>query len=184
MQTRQAIRRAAYRLFSEQGYDATPVHQIAEEANVSIATIFRYFPTKEDIVLTDEYDPIKAAALRSRPAGEPPLAALRNAILDSLRPTFERDQPEISARVKLMYEVPAIRARISESTRTTGRVLAEVLAQRCGRPIDDLEMRVLTAIVLSAFHEALMYWVEGDLRGDFIQLVERALNVVCTSLPE
>src|SRR6478735_2233854 len=70
IQTRQAIRRAAYRLFEEQGYDATPVDRIAEAADVSPSTVFRYFPTKEDIVLTDEYDPLIEATIRSRPADE------------------------------------------------------------------------------------------------------------------
>src|SRR5882762_5510974 len=77
VQTREAIRRAAYRLFAEQGYDATPVDQIAAEADVSPSTVFRYFPTKEDIVLTDEYDEPMADVLRGRPLDEQPLASVR-----------------------------------------------------------------------------------------------------------
>lgn len=71
IKTRTAIRRATYRLIAEQGYEATTVEQIAEAAEVSPSTVFRYFPTKEDIVLTDEFDPIMLRELRSRPAGEP-----------------------------------------------------------------------------------------------------------------
>src|SRR5882757_3838028 len=77
IQTRQAIRSAAYRLFTEQGYDATPVDRIAAAADVSPSTVFRYFPTKEDIVLTDEYDDEMAQDLRNRPADEPPLLSVR-----------------------------------------------------------------------------------------------------------
>lgn len=65
LKTRVAIRRATYRLIAEQGYDATTVEQIAEAAEVSPSTVFRYFPTKEDIVLTDEFDPVIVAALRA-----------------------------------------------------------------------------------------------------------------------
>ena len=54
--TRAAIREHALRLFREQGYDATTIDQIAEAAEVSPSTFFRYFPTKEDVVLQDELD--------------------------------------------------------------------------------------------------------------------------------
>lgn len=72
LKTRTAIRGAAFRLIAKQGYEATTVEQIAEASEVSPSTVFRYFPTKEDIVLTDEYDPVMASVLRSRPAGESP----------------------------------------------------------------------------------------------------------------
>src|SRR6266516_841718 len=54
--TRAAIRDHAMRLIREQGYDATTVEQIAEAAEVSPSTFFRYFPTKEDVVLQDDMD--------------------------------------------------------------------------------------------------------------------------------
>jgi len=54
--TRAAIRREAMRLFREQGYEETTVEQIAEAAEVSPSTFFRYFPTKEDVVLQDDFD--------------------------------------------------------------------------------------------------------------------------------
>jgi AcrR family transcriptional regulator len=74
--TRAAIRDQAMRLFEEQGYSATTVDQIAEAAEVSQSTFFRYFPTKEDVVLTDDYDPLIAAAIRAQPAGLHPIDAV------------------------------------------------------------------------------------------------------------
>jgi len=56
-QDRSAIQTLALRLFREQGYDATTVQQIIEEADVSESTFFRYFPTKADVVLFDDFDP-------------------------------------------------------------------------------------------------------------------------------
>ena len=66
--TRAAIREHAFRLFREQGYDATTVEQIAEAAEVSPSTFFRYFPTKEDVVLQDDMDLLWLEAVRAQPA--------------------------------------------------------------------------------------------------------------------
>ena len=71
-ETRARIQEEAMRLFLAQGYDATTVDQIAEAAGVSHMTFFRNFPAKEDVVATDDYDPMMAELIRARPAGEPP----------------------------------------------------------------------------------------------------------------
>ena len=67
--TRSAIQEAALDLIDRQGYDATTCEQIAAAAEVSGATFFRYFPTKEDVVLTDDYDPMITLAITTRPRG-------------------------------------------------------------------------------------------------------------------
>jgi AcrR family transcriptional regulator len=78
--TRAAIRDHAMRLFDEQGYAATTVEQIAEAADVSPSTFFRYFPTKEDTVLADDYDPLIVAELRAQPPEMNPIEAIRRSI--------------------------------------------------------------------------------------------------------
>ncbi|WP_241265735.1 TetR/AcrR family transcriptional regulator [Streptomyces boncukensis] len=183
IQTRQAIRRAAYRLFEEQGYDATPVDQIAEAAEVSPSTVFRYFPTKEDIVLTDEHDPVVEETLRERPAGEPPIAALRQALYSSLARIVEADAAEALQRMRLIREVPALRARMSEQSANTCRVLARALSDRTGRPVDDLELRIVTGAMLGALTEAMFSWIDSDSpeQGTLTELealVTRALDVL------
>jgi AcrR family transcriptional regulator len=69
--TRESIQREAMRLFGKQGYDQTTVEQIAAAADISPSTFFNYFPTKEDVVLYDAYDPVLASLLLERPADEP-----------------------------------------------------------------------------------------------------------------
>ncbi|MGP3954158.1 TetR/AcrR family transcriptional regulator [Streptomyces sp. 7N604] len=182
IKTRQAIRHAAYRLFSEQGYDATPVEQIAEAAEVSPSTVFRYFPTKEDIVLTDEYDPLMEAELRKRPAGEPPLESIRYVMLETLRTYLAQEQDEMAIRAKLVMDVPAIRARMFESNAATGRMLCGVLAERTGRPADDLELRVFSAAVLGSLQEAMLHWVESGRTEDMAVVIDRSLGVLSRGL--
>src|SRR5438309_1930906 len=77
--TRAEIQRHALRLFRRQGYEATTISQIAEAAEVSESTFFRYFPTKEDVVLWDEFDPVIVDAFRSQPVALGPIPALRAA---------------------------------------------------------------------------------------------------------
>jgi AcrR family transcriptional regulator len=179
-QTRQAIRAAAYRLFAEHGYDATPVDRIAAEADVSPSTVFRYFPTKEDIVLTDEYDDEMAQVLRERPAGEPPLESVRHVMHQVVSTVLGDPQAraEMISREELVRDVPAIRARAHESISATGRLLGGIIAERTGRAADDLEVRVFTAAVFGAIHESTMYWVENARDEELVVLLERALGLL------
>jgi AcrR family transcriptional regulator len=178
LRTRVAIRRATYRLIVEQGYEATTIEQIAEAAEVSPSTVFRYFPVKEDIVLTDEYDPVMADALRERPQGEPFLDSLRAVMVSGLREMMRDEHDEVTQRSKLMVEVPAIRARMAETMSETAQLLTGILAERTGRDPDDLELRVFTAGVLGAFSEVTLYWAEHDFEDDLFSLMDRAVGTL------
>ncbi|MFV8129182.1 TetR/AcrR family transcriptional regulator [Streptomyces syringium] len=182
IQTRQAIRRAAYRLFERQGYDATPVDQIAEAADVSPSTVFRYFPTKEDLVLTDEYDRVMEAAIRARPPHEAPLEAVRHGVMDSLRHTLENDITGLMQRTRLMRAVPALRGRTAEGTAESSRMLRVVLAERTGRHADDLELRVAAVAILAAIQEAMMTWVDRGQGEDLMAIIGRGLDVLARGL--
>ena len=83
--TKAAIQQHALRLFREQGYNATTVEQIAEAAEISTGTFFRYFPNKEDGVLSDIYAPLLAEALAAQPGHLSPIQCLRNAMRQHLR---------------------------------------------------------------------------------------------------
>ncbi|MDT0321620.1 acyl-CoA-like ligand-binding transcription factor [Streptomyces millisiae] len=180
IRTRQAIRRAAYRLFEERGFDATRVDEIAEAAEVSPSTVFRYFPTKEDIVLSDEEDPVIEAALRARPADEPPLTALRAALHDVMAELWRQPEAvtELRQRMRLVASVPAIRARMHESIGKSGDVLHGAIAERTGRARGDLEIRILTGAVLGALTEALLHWTEEGLEDDLMDVLDRSFRVL------
>ncbi|MFE6625262.1 TetR/AcrR family transcriptional regulator [Streptomyces sp. NPDC008086] len=183
IKTRTAIREATYALIKEQGYDATTIEQIAERAEVSPSTVFRYFPTKEDIVLTDELDPILLEELRRRPADEPWMESLRFvmrlAIIGALR-----EEPEaLRLRSHLLVQVPAVRSRMLESMSVTGRMLAEAIADRTHMPRDSFEVRVFTMSLIGGLSEISLYWAENDYEDDLQDLLERALTVIENGLP-
>jgi AcrR family transcriptional regulator len=91
--TRDRIRASALRLFGEQGYDATTVEQIAAAAGVSHMTFFRYFPTKEDVALSDSYDPLLAGLLEQTPAAWPLTERIRSVLVQGLRQVYDTDRP-------------------------------------------------------------------------------------------
>ncbi|MGV9883463.1 TetR/AcrR family transcriptional regulator [Streptomyces sp. NPDC003006] len=178
LKTRVAIREATYRLIREQGYEATTVEQIAEAAEVSPSTVFRYFPTKEDIVLTDEFDPLLESELRKRPAGEPFVESLRQVLRGAVGLGFT-EEPEVSRlRTKLMIEVPAVRSRMLESMSVTGGILCRVIAERTGRDPGELEVRAFSMGLIGALTETAAYWAEHDHQDDLATLVDRTLDML------
>jgi AcrR family transcriptional regulator len=128
--TRIAIRDAAMRLFDGQGFGPTTIDQIAEAADVSRATVFTYFPTKEEIVFGDGGAAIDAlgARLRERPAHETTIAVVR-AWLDELAGWFE---PELVLQQRLAREVPVVGARRLQLYGEAERTIADSLDAELG----------------------------------------------------
>ncbi len=180
--TRTEIQRQALRLFRRQGYPATTVEQIAAAAEVSQSTFFRYFPSKEDLVLWDGYDPRFLAALREQPPELSPLSALRGAT----RSVFGRMTPEERAlerdRGRLINTVPELRARSLDLGLQSVEVLAEGFAERVGRSASDFEVRNLVGAVMGAM---LTVWmaVANDPDADLAEMADAAIAHLEAGLP-
>ncbi len=179
--TRAAIRHHALRLFREQGYDATTVEQIAEAAEVSPSTFFRYFPSKEDVVLQDDMDVLWTEAVRAQPPGLSPLAALREAMRDLTTQITPDVLAELRFSTELTMNVPAIRARaLDEFARTIG-VVARLVGDRTGTDPDSIEARTFAGALLGV---ALACWftAAGDLDA-FLGEFDRAIAVLDSGIP-
>lgn len=182
--TREAIRREAYRLFREQGYDATTVDQIAAAAEISPSTFFRYFPTKEEVVLTDEYDPIIMEALRRTPADLSLVAAVREALLGTFRVVYLRDREEMTTRMRLVATQPELRRRVYAQQNDSWNALLEAYAERSGRAADDPHLRYAIAATGAVVSEAIMAWGDSGCVGDPGQLMDEALTFLESGLRE
>lgn len=178
--TREAIQREALRLFDAQGYDETTIEQIAEAADVSPSTFFRYYPTKEDVVLSDDYDPMLAAALLARPSDEPLATSLRRAMVDTMRVLFATAESEslLWSRSKLVLDVPSLRARIHDGMESMRLELAGAFSLRSGRPSDDLDVHILAGAVAGALNTVAMRWLRDGQRQDLVDLVDRAVEML------
>jgi AcrR family transcriptional regulator len=146
--TRASLREHALRLFREQGYQATTVEQIAAAAEVSPSTFFRYFPTKEDVVLQDDMDTRMMEALARQPAGLTPIAAVRAAVRESWASFTEAEWELIRQGATLSMQVPEIRSRMMNEVARSSNVITDALAERTGRPRDDLGLRVLAGAII------------------------------------
>jgi AcrR family transcriptional regulator len=180
--TRERIRREAYRLFAEHGYEATTVDQIADAAEISSSTFFRYFPTKEDVVIQDEYDPALADAIRSRPAGEPIVDAILSSLKGSLGAMLQQDREDLLLRTRITFNDPAIRARNMAEQERSERAMAEVIAERTGRNAADLEIKCAAAAIIAVFTTLVRHWVEGDGKENLAALYERHLPLLSRGL--
>ena len=160
--TRAAIREHALRLFREQGYPATTVEQIAAAAEVSPATFFRYFPTKEDVVLQDDIDIFTLEALESQPAELSPIAAFRAAATQSLAAMSPADLARFAESMQLTAGVPEVRARALDEFARTIDGIATALAARTGRNPDDFATRIMAGAIIGVIMSATMPWVSAD----------------------
>jgi AcrR family transcriptional regulator len=183
LKTRRAIQEHALRLFREQGYDATTVEQITEAAEVSPSTFFRYYPTKEDTVLTDEYDPMIVDTLRAQPPELPPVAAARATLHAIVGEMLADDRERLIERSRLLLSVSALRARQWDQMRESQNLMLDVLAERLGRSTADLELRWFVAAILAVWETAVMAWVEDDGRGDLLELLDRGMAFLTAGFP-
>jgi len=163
------------RLFREQGYEATTIEQIAAAADISPSTFFRYFPTKEDVVLADEYDPFATAAIRNQPADVRPIEAIRRAMHATFDALASSDRADLDERVHLIFHVPELRAAASDQLfMQSATQVAEIIAERLGVGIDDPTVRTLAGSLLGVALSSMYRWAADPTR-DLIDVLDEAL---------
>lgn len=176
--TRETLREQALRLFLERGYDATTMEAVAAAADVAPRTLFRYFPTKESLLLEDDYDPLLLAALRARPAGESPLSALPAAVRSGLDPLYDEAKDALLARTRLIQSVPSLRGGLWDQQMRTVADIAAVLAERAGRPAGDHDSRIAAAAGMATLTTAVLDWADGNGREDLRDVIDRAFEAL------
>ncbi|HEX5499488.1 MAG TPA: TetR family transcriptional regulator [Thermomicrobiales bacterium] len=180
--TRAALQEQALRLIREQGYAATTIEQIAEAVEVSPSTFFRYFPTKEDAVLYDPYDPFFAASFRAQPAGLSSMQAIRAAIRAVFDALPAEDLERARAVLPLIVAVPELRARTLDGLAQSAQLCAALVAEREGRAADDFAVRTFAGAVIGAM-TAVVLAAADDPAADYVALIDAALAQLEAGLP-
>lgn len=176
------VTEVALRLFSEQGFEQTTVDQIASEAGLSRASLFRYFGTKEDIVLghLEEGGRRVAQALTARPERERPWQALRRAF-DLIAELNEEAPQEALAYLRMLHETPSLRARYFEKQMTWQKLLVPEITRRMGAKPDDPQdprPRALVTAALACLDAAAIAWVACEAAIPMPVMLDRAMGVL------
>ncbi|MGH3961838.1 MAG: TetR family transcriptional regulator [Pseudonocardiaceae bacterium] len=161
--TRSSIQEAGLRLFVERGYDATTLDHICDAAVISRRTLFRYFGSKEDVVLSTTRDELARAGerLRHRPAGEPLKDSLF-ALVDESVSFLEGDRDRQIVRSRLLANTPALAGGYLKVLTDFELLLRGSLAERSGEPADSPQVRLAAAAAVTAFRVASETWVDND----------------------
>jgi AcrR family transcriptional regulator len=180
-QTRQLLERTARRLFAERGFEQVSVAEIARTADVSEATVFNYFPTKEDLVYgrMQTFEDALLQAIRERPAGEPVLAAFSRFVLEPRGLLAAADAgaaEELGSVSRLIASSPALLAREAQILARYTDVLAGVIAEETGAGRDDPRPWV-TANALIGVNRALLAYLRRRILAGHDDLPDLARDL-------
>ncbi|GIH01945.1 TetR family transcriptional regulator [Rhizocola hellebori] len=177
---RDELTEAALKLLASQGFEETTIDQIVAAAGVSRRTFFRYFRSKEDVIIEflGHLGTKLRDALAARPAAETPARALREAFA-VFTDTYHHN-PEKSIRLaRLTLGSPALMARYLErQTQWRADAGAELARRMKVDPATDLRPRLTAAVGFAAFDTALTCWVDGDGDQDLNTWLDKAFRIV------
>lgn len=178
------LTQAALTLLARDGFDAVTVDEITAAAGVSKRTFFRYFASKEDVVVQflAGMGTAMGEELAGRPAGEPPSAALRATVWRSVDACAGHTDRALSV-VQLILRTPTLLGRFLERQAQWREVLAAELARRLRLdPASQLYPQLAAGMALTAFHTVLQRWSDSDGTEDPAALTDRAFAVIAPAL--
>jgi AcrR family transcriptional regulator len=163
LRTRQLIAETAWRLFAERGFDQVPVSEVARAAEVSEATVFNYFPTKEDLVFhrMEAFEQELVDAIAERDPGESIVQAFGRFVLEArgfLASDGASAEEGMRSAARLITGSPALLTRQREIFESYTNTLAALIAEERGMAVDDVEPWVV-ANALIGVHRALIGYV-------------------------
>ncbi|MGW7276852.1 helix-turn-helix domain-containing protein [Streptomyces sp. NPDC054844] len=181
-ETRRLVQAHAVRLFTDHGYDAVTVADVAEAAGVSAMTVYRHFPTKEDLVLIDQPAQLIAEQVAASSATQPLVRRVGGALIDVATALTggNGDEPGANERflldcLRLMVSTPALRARHLDSQYALQQAIVDALGDDATDPDAAFRAQAATSACMAAMHTALTRWTEDDGHTKLPDLITRAL---------
>jgi AcrR family transcriptional regulator len=172
------IQEVALDLFDAHGFANVTIEQVAEAADVSPSSVYRYFGTKEQLILHDEFDLNFLDVVQGELAAHPPVDAVRRAIATIMAEFFGRDEALARRKTRYWFQEPALQAAGAEQTDLFVQFVAGALAQATGRDAADLDVQVIATTLVWSLVAAARHWHAGGYATPLETELRRALAVV------
>ena len=180
--TMRRIQEAALDLFDEHGYGQVTIERIAERAEVSASTVYRYFGTKEQLVLSDEYDPMAFEFIARELRSAPFLEAVRLATMTVLQQQMGADREHTMRRLRYIFSEPTILAGMLAETEEMIQLAVELLAPQLGRSADDQEVQVAVSALIHAVMTTILAWYRAGPSAPIQPFLETTFRVLESGL--
>ncbi|WP_166349708.1 TetR/AcrR family transcriptional regulator [Phytoactinopolyspora limicola] len=182
-ETQRTIQAHAVRLFTERGYDATAINDVADAAGVSPMTVYRHFPTKEDLVLVDQHRQLIAERIAASSPAQPLVRRIGRALIEAAATlTSGRRTPDLATseqflldRLRLMISTPALRAKHLDNYYALQQAIVDALGDDTTEPDAAFHAHAAASACLATMHTALVRWAEDDGKTDLSTLIAAAL---------
>ncbi|SDL19978.1 transcriptional regulator, TetR family [Glycomyces sambucus] len=168
------IQEAALDLFEAHGFDQVAMEAVAAAADVSPRTVYRYFGTKEMLVIWDEGDEQPPSPLTAYFGGDDPLRALRDVLTAAVAAMGEDDLRQAERRLSLVYANPAVEAAFILHAYEKSRGIAAALAA----DEDRFETQVFVHAFVGALVGAMRHWWRSGFDGPPFAFIDRALTLL------
>lgn len=172
------IQEAALDLFDERGFESVTIEEIAEAAEVSPSSVYRYLGTKEGIVLYDEFDFRLIDAVEAELVSHLPVEAVRRALASVLAAFFDRDEELARRKLRFAFENPHLQAAMTQQVDQFRQLVAGALARAAGREAGELEIQVIASTLVWALTAAARIWHSEGYVRPLQPVLEEALAVV------
>jgi AcrR family transcriptional regulator len=169
------VQREAVERFLSRGFDGVTIEEIAVAAEVSPMSVYRWFGTKEALVIWDEYDPPILAEVQRRLAEQPPLAAVRDALVALLDGVYDRERELALDRVRLIFREPALAAAAERNSLALQGAFA---AQFGAAGVSDFASRALAGVAGALLRVAIEQWQRMDGERPLAELIRESFDAL------
>ncbi len=168
------VQEVALDLFDAYGYADVTVERIAAASDISPSSVYRYFGTKEHVVLWDEYDPIWSARIPQGLRSHPPLETLRFMVDALVSGVLRSDQARLRRRISLIMREPSVEAASALQAYRAAEAFGTAVSEALGREHGDLEVQLFSHALVGAVVGGLHHWYEGAFSTPLETIMRRA----------
>ncbi|MEV0644159.1 helix-turn-helix domain-containing protein [Phytomonospora sp. NPDC050363] len=163
------IQERALDLFDERGFGAVTIEEIAAAAEVSPATVYRYFGTKEGLLVADQFDNLSQEAVEDIVDVRDPVGSLLAAVVEYEKPLAgtagedPRGEPVSWRRVRYFFLEPSVRRAACAAFDQASRRIVPLLTGAGG--MTETQARVAANALVFGYFGALEQWyLDGGVR--------------------